>query len=245
MVPPFDTSNVPTPLATAISTASARYGVDPNLMVAIWRRESGSHFPNPYVNDQGYGGLFGTTNWNASTQAQANMSAKILADNIKSHGGDVSKALSAYSGGGYNTLDYTPSSSQQVSFKTEGKATALTRGAIQLVRTYLGTPYVWGGENPGGFDCSGLLQYVWSQQGVVIPRTTYEQYTAGHPIEKGNLMPGDAVFFRGKDPHGSLPGHEGMYIGGGKFIEAPGRGGRVQISNLANRRDYVGARRFV
>lgn len=245
MVPPFVSSDVPPALATAINTASAKYGVDPNLMAAIWVRESGSTFPNPAVNSSGYGGLFGTKNWNASTQAQANAAAKILSERIAAHGGDISAALWDYSGHGYKTLPYTPATPGRVTFTTAGKPDALTRGAVQLVKTYLGTPYVWGGENPGGFDCSGLLQYVWAQNGVPIPRTTYDQWTTGHAIDKSQLMPGDAVFFTGSDPKNGKPGHVGMYIGGGKFIEAPHSGSVVRISNLSGRNDYVGARRWV
>src|SRR5207253_3665102 len=58
-------------------------------------------------------------------------------------------------------------------------ATAKDAAAVSLVHQYLGTPYVWGGQKPGGFDCSGLLQYVWAQQGVKIPRVTYDQWRAG------------------------------------------------------------------
>jgi cell wall-associated NlpC family hydrolase len=108
----------------------------------------------------------------------------------------------------------------------------------------MGTPYHWGGENPGGFDCSGLLQYVWSQKGVQIPRVTYDQFKTGTSVAKSQLRPGDAVFFMGSDPKNGLPGHVGMYIGGGKFIEAPHTGSVVRISTLAGRSDYVGARRY-
>lgn len=115
---------------------------------------------------------------------------------------------------------------------------------VDATKQYLGTPYVWGGESPKGFDCSGLLQYVWNQAGVKIPRTTYAQFQAGEQVPKGQLQPGDAVFFTGSDPQNGLPGHVGMYIGNGKFIEAPHTGAKVQISTLAGRTDYAGARRY-
>jgi NlpC/P60 family len=117
-------------------------------------------------------------------------------------------------------------------------------GAVKLAREYLGTPYVWGGENPGGFDCSGLLQYVYAKQGVQIPRTTYDQFHAGRPVPKGRLRPGDAVFFTGSDPRGNLPGHVGIYIGQGLYIQSPRSGDVVKISRLSGRRDYRGARRY-
>ena len=116
--------------------------------------------------------------------------------------------------------------------------------AANIVQQYLGTPYVWGGESPRGFDCSGLLQWVWAKLGVKIPRTTFDQFKAGRRVGINQLRPGDAVFFRGSDPRGNLPGHVGMYIGGGQFIEAPHSGAVVRISNLRGRRDFAGARRF-
>lgn len=96
----------PPELAQAISRAAARYRI-PNgvaVLTGIWQRESGSTFPNPAVNSEGYGGLFGTTNWNGSTQAQADLAASILAAQLREHGGDLSAALRAYSGGGYSSV---------------------------------------------------------------------------------------------------------------------------------------------
>jgi cell wall-associated NlpC family hydrolase len=117
------------------------------------------------------------------------------------------------------------------------------RQAANLVQKYLGVNYVWGGTSPQGFDCSGLIQYVYRSLGVNIPRTTYDQWDAGKPVQ-GDLQPGDAVFFTGSDPRGGKPGHEGMYLGNGLFIEAPHTGAQVRVSRLADRSDYVGARRF-
>lgn len=119
----------------------------------------------------------------------------------------------------------------------QGKATKKALAAVELIQRYLGTPYVWGGEQPGGFDCSGLLQYVWAQRGVQIPRVSQDQWNFGKPVARSALQPGDAVFFH-------KAGHVGMYIGGGRFIEAPHTGANVRISKLAGRKDYLGARRF-
>ena len=116
--------------------------------------------------------------------------------------------------------------------------------AVNLAAHMLGIPYVWGGESLKGFDCSGLLQYVWAKQGVQIPRTTYDQFKQGQSVPPDQLQAGDAVFFKGSDSKGGLPGHVGIYIGGGKFIEAPKTGSNVRISTLAGRTDFVGARRY-
>lgn len=125
-----------------------------------------------------------------------------------------------------------------------GKLDGATAHAIATVKDALGTPYVWGGSRPGGFDCSGLLQYAWGKAGVKIARTTYDQWKQGANIPRQALKPGDAVFFRGSDSKGGLPGHVGMYVGGGKFIEAPRTGETVHVSNLAGRTDFMGARRY-
>lgn len=115
-------------------------------------------------------------------------------------------------------------------------------GAVALAKEYLGTPYKWGGSSPAtGFDCSGLLQYAYAKQGVKIPRTTYEQFKAGTPVARGQLRAGDAVFFEASN---AGPGHVGIFLGNGTFLESPHTGANVRISKLAGRSDYVGARRF-
>jgi cell wall-associated NlpC family hydrolase len=141
---------------------------------------------------------------------------------------------------------FTQDSPQRPQFQIHGARQSSPRDqkAVSLVKEYLGTPYVWGGESPKGFDCSGLLQFVWGKIGVRIPRVTYDQWQAGKAVSRGALRPGDAVFFRGSDARGNLPGHVGMYIGGGRFIEAPHTGATVRISRLGGRKDYVGARRY-
>lgn len=115
---------------------------------------------------------------------------------------------------------------------------------VALAETYIGTPYLWGGKNPKGFDCSGLLQYVWGQKGVKIGPDTYTQFGQGRVIARGRLQPGDAVFF---EPSSRGPGHVAMYIGNGKVIAAPHTGDVVHIQSLAmlaKALGYVGARRY-
>lgn len=114
---------------------------------------------------------------------------------------------------------------------------------IALARHFLGTPYVFGGATPKtGFDCSGLLQYVWGKNGVQIPRTSEQQWKAGTAVSKGQVQPGDAVFFRHAD--GDV-GHVGMAIGNGKYIESPHTGDVVKVADLASASNFIGARRFV
>ena len=93
---------------------------------------------------------------------------------------------------------------------------------MHVAERYLGVRYVWGGESPTGFDCSGLVQFAYNAIGISIPRTTYEQYRIGEPVSRDELEPGDLLFF-------DHVGHVGMYVGGGRFIHAPhtGHGGAV------------------
>jgi cell wall-associated NlpC family hydrolase len=114
-------------------------------------------------------------------------------------------------------------------------------GVVGIAMRYLGTPYVWGGSSPGGFDCSGLVAYVYAQVGVSLPHYTGAQWNVGVPVSRGDLQPGDLVFFDGL-------GHVGIYIGGGQFIHAPHTGDVVKISSLGDSwyaSTYVGARRIL
>lgn len=123
---------------------------------------------------------------------------------------------------------------------------------VKMAHEYLGTQYVWGGESPKGFDCSGFAQYLYSHAGVNIPRTTYTQWTAsnGHPVGKRKLLPGDLVFYKGSDSivQGGkvLPGHVGIYIGHGKVINAYGTGYGVRVDSVFSPMlgGYMGARRY-
>jgi cell wall-associated NlpC family hydrolase len=122
--------------------------------------------------------------------------------------------------------------------------TKTARNVVALAHEYLGTKYVYGGAQPGGFDCSGLVQWLYGQKGITVPRTTYDQYKTGHPVARGQLKPGDVVFF---EPTAQGPGHEALYIGSGKVIAAPHSGTVVQIqklSDVARMDGYVGARRL-
>jgi cell wall-associated NlpC family hydrolase len=112
--------------------------------------------------------------------------------------------------------------------------------AVALAVQFLGIPYRWGGANPvTGFDCSGLTMYVYAQLGIPLTHYTGSQFQEGVPVPPNALAPGDLLFFDGMPPQ-----HEGMYIGDGRFIQAPHTGDVVKISSLADPAyglRYVGA----
>ena len=112
---------------------------------------------------------------------------------------------------------------------------------VAIAERYLGIPYVYAGASPsGGFDCSGLVMYVFAQVGISLPHYAASQYGYGMPVSQDQLEAGDLVFFD------SL-GHVGIYIGGGNFIHAPHTGDVVKISSLSESwytENYVGARRI-
>ncbi len=113
-------------------------------------------------------------------------------------------------------------------------------GVVGIAMQYLGTPYVYGGESPSGFDCSGFVMYVYSQVGVSLPRTVSTQYAVGVAVSRSELQAGDLVFFNGL-------GHVGIYIGGNQFIHSPHTGDVVKISSITGwyADTYVGARRIL
>ena len=116
---------------------------------------------------------------------------------------------------------------------------------VNTARKYIGVPYVWGGGTPSGFDCSGLVQYVFKAHGINLPRTSKQQWTAGTLISKSQLQPGDLVFFA--NTYTSGVSHVGIYVGNNQFIHSSSSKG-VIISSLSNTywaAHYHGCRRVL
>lgn len=100
--------------------------------------------------------------------------------------------------------------------------------AVEEAKKFLGVPYLWGGTTPSGFDCSGLVQYVYRSLGININRVSQDQYKQGAHISREDLMPGDLVFFeKNGDVH-----HVGMYVGDGYMIHAPYTGAVVSYQSI-------------
>lgn len=115
---------------------------------------------------------------------------------------------------------------------------------LEGARRMIGQPYRFGGAQPGGFDCSGLVVYAAAAAGLRLPRTTDELRHAGVPVRRADLEPGDLVFMRLRRKEL----HVGIVLDGDRFIHAPSSGERVRIDSLGAApyaRHYLGARRVI
>jgi cell wall-associated NlpC family hydrolase len=104
---------------------------------------------------------------------------------------------------------------------------------VRLAQEQVGRPYLYGGETPAGFDCSGLVYYAHREAlGIDLPRTAGEQYRQASPVSTAALGVGDLVFFR---PGAKKDLHVGIYVDDGVFLHAPSSGRRVSYARLADR----------
>jgi cell wall-associated NlpC family hydrolase len=135
---------------------------------------------------------------------------------------------------------------KRVADTSRGELTSRKGKAIHTVvmtaRSYMGVPYVWGGEDPSGFDCSGFIQYVYGKHGIRLPRTADIQFNVGTVVKRGDEKPGDLVFFETYYPG---PSHVGIYLGRDYFLHASSSRGvttdRLSSDFFAQR--YLGAKR--
>ena len=116
-----------------------------------------------------------------------------------------------------------------------GTSSEQGRAAAEWALAQVGKPYVWGGEGPHGFDCSGLTMKAWEAAGISLPRVTTDQVNAGARIGLTELQPGDLLFYDTGAPGGS-PSHVTMYVGGGRMVNAPRTGQNIRIDSVEN--DY-------
>lgn len=155
--------------------------------------------------------------------------------------------LSACGGGGETVRPDTPPPSQRQWATMAPADPAAANSVLMRAISLVGTPYRYGGNNPeSGFDCSGLINYVYRDMlDLALPRTTRDLAAVQGPrIAPERLAPGDLVFFGSR---GSVS-HAGIYVGEGRFVHAPSTGGTVRLDHLDGhywRDHYSGARRVL
>ncbi|MFD9333983.1 C40 family peptidase [Streptomyces sp. NPDC060028] len=140
------------------------------------------------------------------------------------------------SGGGAGGSASSGSSGSAGQAGGSGSGTPLrqgTEGAIAFANGHLGDPYVWGGNGPHGWDCSGLVQAAYRSAGISLPRVADDQYRATTPIARSELRRGDLVFW---STNGRASGidHVAIYLGDSQYLEAPRPGKNVRVSSFAN-----------
>ena len=126
----------------------------------------------------------------------------------------------------------TPNPSDTASAHAASKANPLLERVASTARHMIGAPYQYGGRSPSGFDCSGLVFYVYGEAGVTVPRTAREQLRASHSLALEEAAPGDLLFFKEKNK----VSHVGIYLGGHRFVHAPSTGKAVVTGTLED--DY-------
>lgn len=190
---------------------------------------------------------------NVNVRSQSNTSSEIL---TSIPDGEQVSVLGVYNNfykvkygdiTGYIYYPYVYINGRNIASTSRGEsatASAMRQQVISYAATFLGTPYVYGGSTPSGFDCSGFTSYVYKNTVRSIPRTSTSQYTGLTQISKSDLMPADLVFF---GSNGSVS-HVGIYVGDGKFIHSPHSGSSVKYDSLSSgnySRRYIGATRVI
>ena len=208
--------------ATALGQATSDLSSPPSTVTA--GMNSTSWNPNAGADANSAGSL-------ASVMAEVNLLTLLLSPPAGGATGSNSTAVASPLIAGAGVGPTNPAAASQV---------------VSLATQLEGTPYVWGGTTTAGFDCSGLVQYVYHQAGVNLPRTSQEQATVGAPVASlAQAQPGDLLFFAGSDGTASSPGHVGIYVGNGQMIDAPYTGTVVQQQSLAQAGPIVAIRRVL
>jgi cell wall-associated NlpC family hydrolase len=175
-----------------------------------------------------------------STEAHQQLKQIEIASNMPHAGAD----LEMWSGGATPVVRSSAKSNAIARFARGiiSRTSTIARGLTRDAMRFIGTPYVFGGTSPSGFDCSGYVQHVFAMMGIHLPRTADAQFYAGHRIANG-MQAGDLVFFQTYEPG---PSHVGIYLGRGRFVHSSSHG--VMVSRIADAywaSRYLGAKRVM
>jgi len=221
------------------------YLVDYNLEIGYMSSDYIS-FDDPKNIDLGYGEVnTSTVNMRTSPSSDGNLITQLtLGEKAYIIGFNSDWYKVQYDGmTGYirsDLLDLT----QPPAGNSSGIVQTIADKLISYASQYMGTPYVWGGTTPSGFDCSGFTKYCYKAFGVDLLRTAAQQMSDGYKVTKDQLIPGDLVFFANTYASNEAATHVGIYIGGGKFHHSASGGVKITaLSDAYYANRYVGARR--
>jgi hypothetical protein len=124
---------------------------------------------------------------------------------------------------------------------SDGGKGGLRASIVENARSFVGTPYVWGGTSPRGFDCSGFVQYVYARAGIPLPRVSFQQANAGTRIPLNDLRPGDLVAWDNSSRNNGAD-HIAIYLGHGRIAEAPRTGIDLRVRRLGQDEGAWGSR---
>ena len=164
-----------------------------------------------------------STSANTQSQSTASNSSASTTTNTNTAASNANTAAANSS----QAVSQAPTASTSTATTT---ASASTSAITSYALTFLGVPYVWGGTTPSGFDCSGLVQYVYSHFGINLGRTTYTQQYAGTKISLASAQAGDLYFW---GSYGSAY-HVAIALGGGQYVMAPAPGQNVMIGSVSS-----------
>ena len=137
--------------------------------------------------------------------------------------------VTSYGTTGFVSLDYLKVMSGENPASRNGAVSSKGQAIVELAKKYLGTPYVYGGSSPSGFDCSGFVYFLYKNMGVTLNRVAADQMTNGTWVPKNALQPGDIVGFANKSGYIT---HVGIYAGNGMMIHSPQTGDVVRYESI-------------
>jgi hypothetical protein len=229
------TDEIPPDQLAVIQAAAGTCGLPWQVLAAVAKVESdfGRTMATSSAGAIGYG-QFLPSSWaaygNGGNPDDYRHALPAMARYLCAHGapGDLRRALWAYNHADWYVNDVLAIAIRYGLGATGSGPTpvgAPSVGVVDLARTQTGRPYVWGGASPQtSFDCSGLVQWVYRQAGVTLPRTAQQQYDATIRLTPDQLRPGDLVFFERTYPSAERITYVGIYVGGGRMLNAPTTG---------------------